>query len=471
MTICRTFACLAVWGGGVAIAAAALAQDSTPAAQAGLAITVYQQDLAFVRDRRTASLAGGDARMLFTGVSEALVVDTLALTATDGQPLTVHAMTHDAELLTPESLLRASVGGTVRLIRDDPETGEERVEEAEVLAVVGGVVLRVGDRIEIGIPGRLVFDAVPARLRAEPVVLADVTVPAPGSRAVELAYLTHGLGWRADYLAVIDDAGDSVQLRGWANVRNDTAVAFRDVDLALLAGQVQFDSPRPVRADVAQLRTFEAVRAAPSPVAVDAYQLFELGRPVTLAPGETQRLALVEPRTMPAVRTHRLDGAPLLSDRGLSQPVAVVVRLTLSNPQGPETAAPLPAGAVRVFGAGPNGRTEFLGAAAMAALPVGEQAVLDYGRAFDVTARRFVDDFRQEGQRGEIIETAQRLVLRNAGVAAVTVDVVETMAGNWRILQESQPHFAESAFQPKWQVAVPAGGTAELSYRVRIERR
>ena len=186
-------------------------------------------------------------------------------------------------------------------------------------------------------------------------------------------------------------------------------------------------------------------------------------------PGQTQRLALVDRLILPAMRTYRLDGAPFLGTRGLSQPVAVAVRLTLTN--GADVGTPLPAGAVRVYGPGPQGRTEFLGAAVMAALPVGEAAELDYGRAFDVTARRFVDDFRQEGQRGAIIESAQRIVLRNAGAAAVTVDVVETMAGNWRILDESQPHFTESAFQPKWQVAVPAAGTAELAYRVRIERR
>ena len=235
-----------------AVASPAGAQDATPATQSGLSITVYQQALAFVRDRRTAALAAGDVRMLFAGVSESLIVDTLALVALDGQPLDVHAMVHDGELLTPESLLRAAVGGTVRLIRENPETGEERVEVAEVLAATAGVVLRVGDRIETGvpgagIPGRLVFDDVPARLRSEPVVSADVTVPGSGSRTVELTYLTHGLGWRADYVVVLDDAAEVAQLHGWANVRNDTAVAFPDAAVTLLAGQVQFDSVRPLR--------------------------------------------------------------------------------------------------------------------------------------------------------------------------------------------------------------------------------
>ena len=235
-----------------AVASPAGAQDATPATQSGLSITVYQQALAFVRDRRTAALAAGDVRMLFAGVSESLIVDTLELVALDGQPLDVHAMVHDGELLTPESLLRAAVGGTVRLIRENPETGEERVEVAEVLAATAGVVLRVGDRIETGvpgagIPGRLVFDDVPARLRSEPVVSADVTVPGSGSRTVELTYLTHGLGWRADYVVVLDDAAEVAQLHGWANVRNDTAVAFPDAAVTLLAGQVQFDSVRPLR--------------------------------------------------------------------------------------------------------------------------------------------------------------------------------------------------------------------------------
>jgi hypothetical protein len=42
------------------------------------------------------------------------------------------------------------------------------------------------------------------------------------------------------------------------------------------------------------------------------------------------------------------------------------------------------------------------------------------------------------------------------------------MPGDWEVLAESQPHAKAAAGAAVWQVAVPAEGTAVLSWRVRV---
>ena len=89
------------------------------------------------------------------------------------------------------------------------------------------------------------------------------------------------------------------------------------------------------------------------------------------------------------------------------------------------------------------------------------------GLAADITSERRQTDFRRDGLPKNVVETAHRIVLRNAKDEPVTVDVVEQIPGDWRMLEESQPHRKRSAAQADWKITVPAGGQAELTYRVR----
>src|SRR3546814_2054027 len=76
--------------------------------------------------------------------------------------------------------------------------------EAELLSAANGVVLRIGDRIETKVPGRIVFDSVPAGLAARPVLSATVVSEAAGEAVLDLGYLTGGLDWQADYVGRLD---------------------------------------------------------------------------------------------------------------------------------------------------------------------------------------------------------------------------------------------------------------------------
>ena len=148
----------------VLLSTPALAADEQPAgldAQTGVAIAIYNEDLALVKDRRRITLAKGENRIAFIDVSAQLRPETALLKSARGD-LTVIEQNFDFDLLTPEKLLEKSVGSAVRLLRTHPDTGMDTVEQAKVLSVAGGTVLQVGDRIETNPPGRIVF-AGPAR--------------------------------------------------------------------------------------------------------------------------------------------------------------------------------------------------------------------------------------------------------------------------------------------------------------------
>ena len=150
----------------------ALAQNEIPppsqSAQGDVAVTIYNNDLALVQDTRQLDIAAGRSRREFPDVSAQIRPETVSLT---GEGVGIVEQNFDFDLLSPEALMQKAVGETITLVRTNPATGAETRERARVLAANGGVVLQIGERIEVlrddGLPVRVIFDRVPENLRAQ----------------------------------------------------------------------------------------------------------------------------------------------------------------------------------------------------------------------------------------------------------------------------------------------------------------
>ena len=183
----------------LAAGASAIADEIqvTPDQQSAVAVTIYNNDLALVRDSRKVTLAQGENDLAFINVSGGIRPETALLTAQD-DPISVIEQNFDFDLLTPQKILEKSVGQQIRVMRTNPQTGQDSSEDATVLSVAdGNVVLKIGDRIETAVPGRLVFSAVPPNLRTQPTLVVKLNSEKAGDTPVVLSYLTHGLSWAA----------------------------------------------------------------------------------------------------------------------------------------------------------------------------------------------------------------------------------------------------------------------------------
>ena len=223
--------------GLVAIAAGAIAQDRT--AQGDLSVTIYNNDQALVQDVRQVNLPAGKSRQECPDVSAQIRSETVTL---GGEGFGIVEQNFDYDLLSPESLMEKAVGQSVTLLRTNPATGAEARERATVLAVNGGVVLRIGERIEVlrddGLPVRVIFDAIPPGLRARPTLSVTVDAAKAGPRPLSLSYLTPGLGWKADYVALFDDKAGKIDVQGWITLTNSTGTTFNNANVLLVAGEV-----------------------------------------------------------------------------------------------------------------------------------------------------------------------------------------------------------------------------------------
>jgi hypothetical protein len=436
--------------------------------QTGVAVTIYNQDLALVRDGRVMTLIKGENDVAFIDVSGHMQPET-ALLKSSGGKLDVLEQNFDFDLLTPEKLLEKSVGGTVRVIVTDPKTGKETVEEAKVLSVANGVVLQIGDRLETQAPGRIVFAEVPPNLRSRPTLVTKISSDTAGKLPVELDYLTGGLSWAADYVAELAPDERSIELKGWVTLTNTSGTSYRNAKLQLVAGDVN-RVRREMAAGAATAMPMSA--AAPAPMAEQAlfeYHLYTLGRPTTIAENQTKQVELLTGHAIPVTKEYRFANlAPGYNyQMGEAPRVNASVRLKFVNTEKSGLGIPLPQGTVRVYKADNAGQAIFVGEDAIQHTPKNEYVDLTLGQAFDVTARGKQTDFETLGDN--VYESAYEIEFKNAKSEAVTVILAQTVPGDWKMLEESANHEKADASTALWHITVPANGSTKLAYRVRVK--
>ena len=447
---------------------------STAADQQGVALTIYNDDLALVKDARRVRLGRDGNQLAWREVSAQMRPETAQLrnVSTPGG-FRLLEQNFDFDLLTPQKLLEKYVGREVAVIRSHPTTGVETRETATVLATNGGVVLKFADRIETGVPGRLAFSGVPDTLRDRPTLVISLVNPTAGPQNLELSYLTGGLSWRADYVAELNAGDDRLDLNGWVTLTNQSGAAYRDAKLQLVAGDLnRVREERPLTREVMAMAA-KAADAEMQQEALFEYHLYTLQRPTTLAENQTKQVALMSAMRVPVKKEFLLTGQNYYysgQHGDLGQKLKVGVFAEFDN-RGEGLGIPLPRGVIRVYKKDSQGNAQFVGEDRIDHTPKNETVRLKLGDAFDVTADRRQTDFKKlagTGRYNYVYESAYEIVLKNAKPEAVTVTVREPMPGDWTMVSESQPHAKAASGTAEWKVKVPADGRTTLSYRVRV---
>lgn len=423
--------------------------------QAGVSLTIYQQGVALVRDERTVDLPLGTAQLLVPDVSQQIVPGSTLVNGQGG--LRVRAIQEVTPTLTAAALLERHIGRPVQVL------WENRPTEQGVLIGVDGErpIVRMGEHVEIGGPGapwRLGLTSVPEELSARHGLVLDLDNSVRGPQSLQLAYLSRGLGWQADYVGVLNTEGSMLRLNGWATISNDSGTSYREAQVQLLAGDVNQQPPQP-----AMVRAESAVadaRATP----VSDYHIYDLEASLTLTPGQRTQVNLLGEREVPALQEYRMVG-DALAQPSEPQPVPVSIHLLLEN-TAPALGQPLPAGTMRVYGEGPQGQLQLLGQDRIGQTPPGESFELLLGNAFDISAERTQTLYQRIDPSA--VELGWQLRLRNTRQVPVRVAVREHLAGDWQLLEASQPPLAQEAHRLLWQVEVPAGAEQTLNYRVQV---
>ncbi|MGC4252826.1 MAG: DUF4139 domain-containing protein [Sphingobium sp.] len=451
-----------------ALPAAAFAQgaasDPTGAsAQGDVSVTIYNDNLALVQDVRQIAIPAGVHRIEFPDVSAQIRPETVSFAA-DGASIV--EQNFDFDLLSPAKLMEKAVGKTVTIVRTNPATGAEVREQAKVLSVNGGTVFQIGSRIEVlrddGLPVRVIFDRVPANLRARPTLSVTVDSARAGTRPAAIRYLTPGIGWSADYVALFDAKAGRIDVQGWITLTNNSGTAYDNARTLLVAGSVNQDRPspryRPARPN--NIRTAGTETAGREQLG-DFY-LYPLAARTTIAERQTKQVSFLDVQGVPAKAGYAYDNG-WLGSSDEPQSARSVVSFSTSRSGGLGDA--LPAGTVRFYMKDAAGAPQFIGENNVGHTPMGSELALSTGDAFDVKVKPVVE--QRERLSSNKWRSHMRYDLSNAKAEPVTVELTQSgldfFYDDTRIVSESQPSRRVNSNAARWTVTVPANGTATVT--------
>lgn len=458
--------------------AASQEKVSTLADQKEVAVTIYNENLALVKDRRTIVLPAGESVLAFREVSGMMRPETALLqNSSEQNGLVVIEQNFDFDLLTPQKLLEKYVGKKIGVVKTHPTTGEETVEDATVLSSNNGVVLRVGDRIETGFSGgRLIFPDVPDNLRDKPTLVMQLASRKESAQDLELSYLTGGLNWQADYVAELNSAESRLNLLGWVTLTNTSGTSYKNARLQLVAGDVH--QVQPIFEKKYREQAVDIAYAAEAPRMAEEslldYHLYTLDRKTNILENQTKQVSLLQADNIASSKEYLLKGQDYYYRNragDLGTRIKVAVYLSFENTKPENLGLPLPKGIVRVYKQDSSGAVQFVGEDRIDHTPENETVRLMLGYAFDITADRKQTDFKKLAGFGEynyVFESAYRIELKNGKDEEVVVRVVEPMPGDWQIISENQPHKKISSSEAEWFITIPAKGSAELLYRANV---
>ncbi|MBC2776074.1 DUF4139 domain-containing protein [Parasphingopyxis marina] len=447
-----------------ALAAAFVPAAASAQGQGDVSVTIYNNNLALVQDIRQVALPTGRSRQEFPEVSAQIRPETVTI---GGSGIAIVEQNFDYDLLSPDALMENAVGELVTIVRFNPATGQETRERARVLAVNGGVVLEIAGRIEVlrddGRPARVVFDTIPPNLRARPTLSVTLDSNRAGTRPLSLSYLTPGLGWNADYVALYDQEDGTIDVQGWITLRNTTGTTFDNADTLLVAGAVnqggnnnsRYRGP-PQSSPITRPGTETADREQ-----LGDFYLYPLGHRTTIADRQTKQVNFLDVQGARASNDYafRVDSLRTADAASANS----VLRFSSSSEGGLGDA--LPAGTVRVYMRDARGDPQFIGENAIPHTPMGSQLAIVTGEAFDVNVASTVV------QRTRLAmyhwRTQMRYTLTNARSEAVTVQLDQMQLPWWwpetRVTEESLQSERLSADGVRWLVDVPANGETIVS--------
>lgn len=443
--------------------------------QSELALTVYNSDLALVRDVRTLRLPAGEFDLRFMDIAATVNPATVHLRSLTEPPrLGILEQNYEYDLLEPEKLLRKYVGRQVILVRQrqvDGKTLDEEVK-ATLLSYNTAPVWQIGDEIVTGLHAdHIRFPEVPGNLYSRPTLIWSLDNSGTTQHRVEASYLASKLNWSADYVLTVARDDKSADVDGWVTLTNGSGTAFRHAKLQLVAGDLNrvrqaFDSRKFNPA-------LERATPAAAPMAEEAfsdYHLYTLARKTTINHNETKQVSMLTATGFPVRKRYVVDGQAFYYRNAQSpgSPIKDLVKVfyQFKNGANDRLGMPMPAGIVRVYQADSTGGTHFVGEDRIGHTPKDETLNLRIGSAFDVVAERKQTDFERIAP--DVFEVEYQVTLRNHKASAISVEVNEPIGGTWRILRSTYPATKTDAWAAQFNVPVAADGTATLTYRVRV---
>lgn len=432
---------------------------SVQASYADVAVTIYNNNRALVKEKREITLKKDVQKIEFDDVAAQIdPTSVLPKFLSDASKIKVLEQNFDYDLVSTDKLLTKYIGKDIEIER----TGNDKRSKlkGKLLSVYGGMVVQSSDKIVIRPQGEVSLEKLPEGLRLKPTLGWLVDSGVEGEKEMEVSYQTGGINWNADYVLVTNEEDTMADITGWVTVNNNSGATYKDAKLKLIAGDVNMVTPAPgavKRNASARMYKSEAAGASFQEKSFFEYHIYELQRRSTIKNNEIKQIEFTTASKVPVKKVFTFNG----SQNGTK----VTVNLDFKNSKENNLGIPLPKGRVRVSKYDGDSM-EFVGENNIDHTAKDAKISLYIGNAFDITGERKQMNYKSESKSAE---ESFEITVKNSKDTEVEVNVVEPMYrwSNWKIEKNSDAFTKKDSRTAEFLVKVPANGEKKITYTVK----
>ncbi len=414
----------------------------------GPRLVIYTAGIAVVQETRVMHFDAGISRFALCNIPVNLIAGSLYIQLSAGE-----IIEQEFRSSQPAQIITYFIGREIELVSP---LGD--LYRGTLLAVTGNQVTLIDETGMITIinhPARITLPA-GVSIYLQPTLYLTVNQERAGQQTVSLFYLTRGMRWSAEYIAILNGTEDYLSLQGWVNLMNNSGRDFIDTCVKVIAGDIKLiDLPPHLWRQAAVELTPFAVAHQFAPEKAVAFHLFSLPRRVNLLDGRSIALPYTSADEVPVEKIYIFDSAV--------QP-GVQVRFRFINDVAKGLGSPLPAGIFRLFQRRADGTVLLLGEDWIDHTPRNEQIEIDIGTAFDLIGERVHTQRRQVNET--LIRDSFTITLRNHQENAVTIEVIERLRGIWSIISSSLVYEQIDAQRIRFIIELAPGEEKEIFYTV-----
>lgn len=419
-------------------------------------VTIYNDNLGVVNEIRPVNLEKGISLLKITDVPSYIDPTSVHIKLNG----TVFEQNYQYDLFSMSALLKKYIDNEITV------TDEKSTSTGKLLSIESNnIVIQTKDGLRI-FPNinslQISVGSLPEGLLTRPTLVWKVSTEKSGKQNAELSYMTSGLTWTAEYVAVLNDKEDEMSFNSWVSIDNYSGATFENTSLKLIAGEVN----RVKEANIysKQIRVSGmAVEDALAPEFKEEsffdYHIYELNQKTTLANNEKKQLSLFNVDKINVLKKYVFSNSWKSNTDGK---IATVIKFV--NTKQNNLGMPLPEGKVRVFKAR-NNSSEFIGEDMIKHTPKDEELNLKIGNAFDLIAEETQTDSKKIGER--VYEYSYDIKLKNRKEQDAEIEVIRSVGQNWEILDSNLKFEKIDAYNIKFIVPVKKNSEFILKYKIR----
>lgn len=429
-----------------------------------VSLTIYNQDLALVKDMRELSFELGRNEIKFTEVAEKIDPTSVHFQVLNlSSKVFLLEQNYQFDLVSSNKILEKYLDKKIQIITKGGKLYEGILlsfsSDSFSLREKEGAI-RILNRAEVI---DLYFPSLPEGLITRPTLVWLLESELKGKHRSEVSYLTSGINWHAEYVAVVDKGDKNLEISGWVSIDNRSGATYPQAKLKLIAGEVHRVMERVVR-PLYKAEAEVALGLAPpfEEKPFFEYHLYTLQFPSTVKDNEIKQISLFPNSIVKVKKIYTYDGA--------REPKKVKVTLEFINSKEEGLGIPLPKGKIRVYKEDVDKSLEFVGEDLIDHTPRDEKVRVYLGDAFDIVGERSRIQFKKISDN--VTEETYQIKLRNHKEEKIEVIVIEHLYPytNWEILESNFKYEKKDANTIEFKIPLEKNQEQIVNYKVRYVR-